>query len=142
MYVGVILPCILGFVFLVLWTLIREVFNILRKEAVERWDHLTCTLYVLISAELGTRFFLRFTLALSRSWAELFALALSRSFLGLKFRAFAFEISRSRAPRFFALFFRAPKFFALFSRSSIFRARTLAILDLRACFFALVLLRS
>jgi hypothetical protein len=49
-------------------------------------------------SELGTRFFLRFALALSRSLAELFALALSRSFLGLKFRAFAFPLSRSRAP--------------------------------------------
>jgi hypothetical protein len=49
-------------------------------------------------SELGTRFFLRFVLALSRSLAELFALALSRSFLGLKFRAFAFALSRSRAP--------------------------------------------
>jgi hypothetical protein len=45
-------------------------------------------------AELGTRFFLRFALALSRSWAELFALALSRSILGLKFRAFAFALPR------------------------------------------------
>jgi hypothetical protein len=34
-------------------------------------------------AELGMRFFLRFALALSRSLAELFALALLRSFLGL-----------------------------------------------------------
>jgi hypothetical protein len=42
MHVWIILPCFSGFVFLVLWTLIREVFNILRKEAVERWDHLTC----------------------------------------------------------------------------------------------------
>jgi hypothetical protein len=48
-------------------------------------------------AELGTRFFLRFALALSHSLAELFALALLRSFLGLKFRAFAFALSRSRA---------------------------------------------
>jgi hypothetical protein len=48
--------------------------------------------------ELGTRFFLPFALALSRSLAELFALALSRSFFGLKFRAFAFALSRSRAP--------------------------------------------
>jgi hypothetical protein len=61
--------------------------------------------------ELGTRFFLRFALALSRSLAELFALALSRYFLGLKFRAFAFALSRSLI---FALFFRAPRFFALF----------------------------
>jgi hypothetical protein len=51
-----------------------------------------------IYPELGTRFFLRFALALSRSLAELFALALSRSFLGLKFRAFAFALLRSRAP--------------------------------------------
>jgi hypothetical protein len=49
-------------------------------------------------AELGTRFFIRFALALSRSWAELFALALPRSFLGLKFCAFVFALSRSRAP--------------------------------------------
>jgi hypothetical protein len=49
-------------------------------------------------SELGTRFFLRFALALSRSLAELFTLALSRSFLGLKFCAFAFVLSRSRAP--------------------------------------------
>jgi hypothetical protein len=49
----------------------------------------------MLNAELGTRFFLRFALALSRSLAELFALALSRSFLGLKFRAFAFALSRS-----------------------------------------------
>ncbi len=34
----------------------------------------------------------------SRSLAELFALALSRSFLGLKFRVFAFALSCSRAP--------------------------------------------
>ncbi len=60
--------------------------------------------------ELGTRFFLRFALALLRSWAELFALALSRSFFGLKFRAFVFALPRS-------LIFRAPRFFALFSRS-------------------------
>ncbi len=46
-------------------------------------------------AELGTRFFLRFALALSHSLAELFTLALSRPFLGLKFRAFAFALSRS-----------------------------------------------
>ncbi len=45
--------------------------------------------------ELGTRFFLRFALALSRSLAELFALALSRSVVGLKFRVFAFALSRS-----------------------------------------------
>jgi hypothetical protein len=54
-------------------------------------------------AELGTRFFLRFTLALSRSLAELFALALSRSFLGLKFRAFALP----RSLIFRALFLRS-----------------------------------
>jgi hypothetical protein len=48
--------------------------------------------------ELGTRFFLGFALALSHSQGKLFALALSRSFFGLKIRAFAFAVSRSRAP--------------------------------------------
>jgi hypothetical protein len=54
----------------------------------------------------------------------LFALALSSSFFGLKFRTFAFALSRSHAAQFFALFFCAPQFFALlnFSRSSIFCA--------------------
>ncbi len=83
------------------------------------------TLYIIIHCinldrytwpELGTRFFLRFALALSRSLAELFALALLRSFLGLKFRAFAFALSRFRAPWFFALL----DFSRFFSRSSLF----------------------
>jgi hypothetical protein len=65
--------------------------------------HQKTTHYITTPAELGTRFFLRFALALSRSLAELFALALSRTFLGLNFRAFALTLSRSRAPRFFAL---------------------------------------
>jgi hypothetical protein len=69
------------------------------------WDGLVHSLVHVLKPELGTRFFLRFTLALLRSLAELFALALSRSFLGLKFCAFAFALSRS-------LIFRA-----LFSRS-------------------------
>jgi hypothetical protein len=46
---------------------------------------------------LGTRFFLVFALALLRSSAKLFALALLRSFFGLKFqfRGLAFELLRS-----------------------------------------------
>jgi hypothetical protein len=59
----------------------------------------------LFQAVLGTHFFLRFALALSRSLAELFVLALSRSFLGLKFCAFAFALSRSLIFR--ALFLRS-----------------------------------
>ncbi len=47
----------------------------------------------------------------SRSWGKLFVLALSRSFFGLKFRAFAFALPRSSI---FRTFFRAPRFFALF----------------------------
>jgi hypothetical protein len=77
----------------------------------------------------------------SRSLAELFALALSRSFLGLKFSAFAFALPRSlifralfRAPRFFAL----PDFSRFFSRSSIFCVCTFAIIDFRARNFVLV----
>ncbi len=50
----------------------------------------------MLKVELGTRFFLGFALALSRFWGKLFALALSRSFFGLKFCAFAFALSRSR----------------------------------------------
>jgi hypothetical protein len=53
---------------------------------------------VALDIRAGHALFLRFALALSRSLAELFALALSHSFLGLKFRAFAFALSRSRAP--------------------------------------------
>jgi hypothetical protein len=74
--------------------------------------------------ELGTRYFLRFGLALLRSFAELFKLALSRSFLGLQFSAFAFALSRSRAPWFLALFFAL----LAFSHSSIFRVHTFALL--------------
>jgi hypothetical protein len=70
-------------------------------------------------------------LALSRSWVELFMLALSRSFLGLKFCAFAFALPRS-------LIFRAPRIFAFFPRSLIFRARTFALLDFCAHNFVLV----
>ncbi len=58
----------------------------------------------------------------SRSLAELFALALSRSFLGLKFRAFAFALPRSLNFRaHFRALFRAPWFFAhVHLRSLIF----------------------
>jgi hypothetical protein len=45
--------------------------------------------------ELGTRLFLGFAPVLSRSRAKLFALALLRSFLCPRFRAFAFARSRS-----------------------------------------------
>jgi hypothetical protein len=72
----------------------------------------------------GHALFLGFALGLSRSWGKLFALELSRAFLGLKFRAFALP--------------RSLIFFALFSRSSIFRARTFVLLDFRARNFVLV----
>jgi hypothetical protein len=79
----------------------------------------------------GHALFLGFALALTRSWAELFTLALSRSFLGLKFCAFAFALPRS-------LIFRATRILVFFSRSSIFRARTFALLDFCARNFVLV----
>ncbi len=79
-----------------------------------------------VLSELGTRFFEGFALALSRSWGKLFALALSRSFFGLKFRAFAFALSRSRAPQFFALL----DFSHSFTRSSIFSARNFVLVHL------------
>jgi hypothetical protein len=71
--------------------------------------------WVVFNTRAGHALFLRFALALSRSLAELFALALSLSFLGLKFRAFAFALSRSLIFR--ALFSRSLIFRALFSRS-------------------------
>ncbi len=63
---------------------------------------------------MGTRFFLGFALTLLRFWGKLFALALSRSFFGLKFRAFVLP------------------------RSSIFCTRTFALLDFHARNFVLV----
>jgi hypothetical protein len=54
----------------------------------------------------------------------------SRSFFSLKFRAFAFALSRSRTPRFFALFFALLNFSRSFSRSSIFSARNFVLVRL------------
>jgi hypothetical protein len=62
------------------WRVLVPSFGIAQRDLL--WNHLQIRVD---PPELGTRFFLRFALALSRSFAELFALA-------LKFRAFAFAL--------------------------------------------------
>ncbi len=75
----------------------------------------------------GHVLFLGFALALLLSWGKLFVLALSCTFFGHKFCAFAFPLPRSSLFS-HSLIFRAP-----FFCSSVFRARTFALLDFCAC---------
>jgi hypothetical protein len=95
------------------------IISLLISDIVSNLYRLSVAMYLL--SELGTRFFyasrLRFR-ALGRSS--------SRSFLGLKFHAFAFALSRSLI------------YHSLFSRSSIFRACTFALLYFRAYYFVLM----